>query len=422
MSSASFHESQVRQTDNPSDDSEPESSSGASAAAPNELTVGYVLPLGEAFAPFVTPMVKAIEMARDEINAAGGNVRILPGDSGYSPEVANSVVDSHLASGVSAVIGAAASSISLAIIEKIADAGVVMISPSNTSSTFTTYDDGGYYFRTAPSDALQAVELATLMIDAGVTNAGILHRDDDYGRQFDAALQRVFRESGVKVGASISYDPDSADYATEVNTLKEAEVNGIALIAFDRAPIVIGHKIEAGIGPRSVPLFISAATAGETWKDVDPDNPGVLEGSKVMAPSDRPQHGEETFGDRFAAYAGEGIEGNFSTHSYDALVVVALASLVAGSTEAADYAGAINDITRGGTKCNTYASCAKLIHRGENIDYDGASGPLDFTENGEPSVAGYDVFEFNSEGTLDFLEHVVVHVDSVGPKSTMITG
>ena len=38
------------------------------------------------------------------------------------------------------------------------------------------------------------------------------------------------------------------------------------------------------------------------------------------------------------------------------------------------------------------------LEQGADIDYDGASGPLDFGENGEPTIGTYDLFEYDAEG------------------------
>ena len=71
-----------------------------------------------------------------------------------------------------------------------------------------------------------------------------------------------------------------------------------------------------------------------------------------------------------------------------------------------DIAAAMVGVTQGGTKCDTYASCQALIDDGEDIDYDGASGPGEWVSQGEPAAGTYDVWEFR-DGllvTLDIVE------------------
>ena len=383
-----------------------------------ELKVGYLLALDERFSRIVTPMVNAIELARDEINAAGGNVVLVPGNSGHDAAIANETADSLIADGVSAIVGAESSQISLGVIDKITRAEVVMISPINSAPVFTQYDDGGYYFRTLPSDALQAIEMADLMKEAGVTNAGILHLDNAYGLGFARALEDRLVEDGVRVGLKVPYNPPGTDFNAEIDLeadihlLRDARVDGVAIVAFNQTATIVSHKLEVGMDPGRVPFFISAAVSGGDWRDTDPDDPSVLDGTKVIFTSETPEAGETTFASRYEAYAGEEA-GLYSSYAYDAVVILALASLAADSTDPADIAEGINAVTRDGTKCSLYAACAALIADGEDIDYDGASGILDFTRAGEPSTGGYDIYEFNEQGTLDFVSHEVVHVDEL---------
>ena len=377
----------------------PEPSPGTPGAP--ELLVGYVLPSTGSLVIIGEPILNGIKMALADIGDSGHlQVRLLPGDSGTDPVIANRTVDDHLAEGVSAIIGAAASSISLSIIDKVAGAGVVQISPSNTSPSLSVYDDGGWYFRTIPPDLLHARALADLVTDEGVAVAGIIHRADDWGLNLAEELARSLEGNGVLVGASIGYDPEAAAFDAEVQQLVASGADGMVLIAFDEGVSIIRAMIEAGIGPGDVPYFIPNGLASETlWERVDPNNPAVLVGAQGTFFSATPAGGAETFPERYAAYAPDA-ELLYAAPAYDTLIVLALASLAAGSTDAADYVGEINDVTRGGTKCTGFAACADLIAEGVDIDYDGAAGPLDFSDIGEPSIGSYDTFYFDEQGQI----------------------
>ena len=65
-------------------------------------------------------------------------------------------------------------------------------------------------------------------------------------------------------------------------------------------------------------------------------------------------------------------------------------------------------MTIGGTKCSLYDECSALIAQGEDIDYDGASGPLEFTDVGEPGVGAYDVYEYDAEGNAVTFDQLVL--------------
>jgi branched-chain amino acid transport system substrate-binding protein len=92
---------------------------------------------------------------------------------------------------------------------------------------------------------------------------------------------------------------------------------------------------------------------------------------------------------------------HFST--YDLMIVTALAVEQGGSYLASDWAPAVFEVTSGGTKCYTYAECLGMIRAGQDVDYDGVTGPADFTSGGVNAVTPV-VYPFNADGTVgDFI-------------------
>jgi hypothetical protein len=120
-------------------------------------------------------LVKPVEMAAEEIAAAGDTMTLLIVDDGTDAAIATTAVEGLLNADVSGIFGPAATGVSLSVIDRIAGAEVPMCSPSNTGSIFTTYDDGGFYFRTAPPDNLQGRVHADLITEDGA-QGGIAHR------------------------------------------------------------------------------------------------------------------------------------------------------------------------------------------------------------------------------------------------------
>ena len=124
------------------------------------------------------PEFAGVQPAVDEINEAGGvlgkPVKKIDADSGDgTPDIAGGEVDNLLSEDVDTIIGAAASGVSVSVIDKITGAGVVQFSPANTAAGFDTYEDTGLYFRTAPSDILQGQLLANLVVEDGFENVAI---------------------------------------------------------------------------------------------------------------------------------------------------------------------------------------------------------------------------------------------------------
>ncbi|MGH8905134.1 MAG: hypothetical protein ACRD0K_01100 [Egibacteraceae bacterium] len=90
------------------------------------------------------------------------------------------------------------------------------------------------------------------------------------------------------------------------------------------------------------------------------------------------------------------------------VIVTALAAAAAGTDAPAAVAAQINDVTRDGVKCTGYAECLQLVEEGTDIDYDGASGPLDFSDPGEPSTGTYVIAEIQADGFIKPLRTVPV--------------
>ena len=157
------------------------------------LSLGYILPESGPLAFLGPPQIEAVNLAVQDINDAGGvlgnDVTVSAGDEAGDAAVASESAERLIGEGVDAIIGAAASGMSLAIVDAVTGAGVLQCSASNTAPTFTDGDYGGLYFRTAPTDALQGPVLAEAIVEDGNTQVAILARADDYGRGLMEATQ-----------------------------------------------------------------------------------------------------------------------------------------------------------------------------------------------------------------------------------------
>ena len=66
-------------------------------------------------------------------------------------------------------------------------------------------------------------------------------------------------------------------------------------------------------------------------------------------------------------------------------------------------------MTREGEKCTLVADCIALLAAdpGADIDYDGAAGPLDFVEAGEPGAGAYDTWIFGADGAVTVIDESI---------------
>jgi ABC-type branched-subunit amino acid transport system substrate-binding protein len=229
----------------------------ANATTGGPLTIGTLLPLTGNLAFLGPPEVAGAQLAINDINAAGGvlgaPVVLVEGDSGdASTDTATQTVDRLLQSGVNAIIGAASSGVSLTVIDAITGAGVLEFSPANTSDQFTTYNDNGLYFRTAPPDTLQARALSDLIVADGNNTVGILALNDPYGTGLAENTKKNLIDAGLSEGdiKSVIYDPQAANFDSEVQQMVDFNPDAIVVIGFEESSRIIQGLNANGIGPQ----------------------------------------------------------------------------------------------------------------------------------------------------------------------------
>lgn len=397
--------------DDATDDSTDDSVGGGSDAAQNTgdgtFTVGTLLPETGSLAFLGPPEFAGVDLAVQDINAAGGvNGEEIPdaidGDSGDTEtDIANQTTDRLLSEDVDVIVGAASSGVSLTVIDKITGAGVIQFSPANTAPDFTDYDDNGLYFRTAPSDVLQGALLGDLIAEDGNTTLGVMALDDPYGTGLAEFTSESFVDNGGEVVETIIYDPNASNYDAEVQQMADAAPDAVILIGFDESARILTSMIEAGIGPGDIPVYGTDGNMGNALGEQFAEAggaEGALEGMKGTFPASELT---DDFRDQLLEVDPDLEDFNYAAESYDAVVITALAADIAGTDEPSAVAEEINGVTEGGTKCTTYAECLELIDGGEtDIDYDGVSGPLEFSEAGEPQEASFAIAEFGPDNTL----------------------
>ena len=152
-------------------------------------------------------------------------------------------------------------------------------------------------------------------------------------------------------------------------------------------------------------IYIADGFVDNVTVDAVGGDASLLEGLRGTYPSVAPSDGEPTFGERFAEFAPDAPT-VFSAHMYDCLAVIVLAAQVAQSAVPADYTDELVGVTRDGVVCSLIADCLEIVWAGLDVDYDGASGPLEFSPHGEPSVGTYNVVEYNAEGATENLAEI----------------
>ncbi|SDQ97955.1 ABC transporter substrate-binding protein [Microbacterium sp. cf332] len=371
-------------------------------------TIGTALPVTGNLAFLGPPEISATEFAASEINAAGKGITIdlKQGDSGDTDNKAyETEIPRLLGEGATAIIGAASSGTSLQFIDQVIAADAIQFSPANTSAAFTGYEDKGLYWRTAPSDVLQGEVLGNLIGADGNETLGMIVLNDAYGTGLACFTKAAFEAAGGEVVATSLYNTGDTNFSAQVEDVLAAGPDAIALITFEEVKTIIPELIGAEF-PADKMYFVDGNLANFS-EDFDP---GTLAGAKGTYPAVDPST-ISSFRDSLQAYwTGAGnaelADYTYAPESYDAVVLLALAALQAGSTAGPDVAANLQSVSGGtgeGTKCTTFAECADLIIAGEAADYDGVSGPITFDEVGDPTEASIGVFEYGDDNNYEFL-------------------
>lgn len=379
----------------------PESSSAAPSDCKNPtLKIGTLLPATGDLAFLGPPEFAGVDTAVKEIDDAGGvlgqPVTNEYGDSGDTKtDIASQTVDSHLAKGVQAIIGAASSGVTFTVIDKITSNGVLQISPANTAPSLTDYADNGLYFRTAPSDVLQGAVIAGVATDQGFTKGATIARKDPYGEGLQAAFVKDFTAAGGTITEQLTYDPAATSFEAEVGKIKASNPEFVQVVGFEETTKLLQEMIKQGVGPQDVQIYLVDGNISTTaYKDFPPD---TMKGVIASVPTGDPSIDIEAFNARLTTTDPKLTDFAYGAQAYDATILVALAADYAGCADGTAIAKALPMVANsdaGGTACTTYADCLKIITDGGQPDYNGVTGPLDFNEFGDPKMATISVVQY----------------------------
>ena len=323
----------------------------------------------------IGPMTGGANLAVTEANASGkylyGTINVVQGDSVcIDPAVAIAQAEKMVNDdNVMAIMGPNCSGNTGAVITNVlVPNGIVAISPSATSPALTTLEDGGWFFRTAPSDARQGPVLASIAISRGQTDMAVTHSNSDYGKGLADAFVTAYEALGGTVTVLAGHDDDKADYSADVAALSAGGSSTLAVLGYadTGGRGIISASEDTGAFDNYVfgDGMISSVTSG-----------AVADGSWGTMPSP-----DATLGANWQAVAeAGGVDGTgvFSAESYDAMALIILASQAAGGTDrAAIQAQVLNVANAPGIQCNAgeLGTCLKYISGGLVVDYVGATG------------------------------------------------
>jgi branched-chain amino acid transport system substrate-binding protein len=217
-------------------ESKPDAASGSATSpttpASQQFVIGHYGSLTGNTAHFGQDTDKAIRLAVDEINAAGGllgkQVKVVTlDDRGDSAEAANAVTRLIDVEKASAILGEVASSLSLAGGRVAQRRQVPMISPSSTNPKVTQVGD--YIFRVCFLDPFQGKVMADFAKDTLKFERVAILKDvkNDYSIGLADAFKTAFTARGGQIPVEQSYSAGDTDFSAQITAIKAANIQGL---------------------------------------------------------------------------------------------------------------------------------------------------------------------------------------------------
>lgn len=367
------------------------------------LKIGSILPITGSLAFLGPPEIAGVDLAVAEINASeagvlGGNIEVFHRDSGdTTTDIATQSATELLSLGVSGIVGAASSGVSKTFIDQVTGAGVLHFSPANTSPDFTNYADNGFYFRTAPSDVLQGRVIGNRITGDGFSRVGVLYLNDPYGIGLYENAKVAIEAAGGSVVSSATFNQGDNILSAQIDEVLAESPEAILLIAFDETKVIVPELAGTKGFDGSKIYFVDGNLAGYS-EDFEP---GLVNCAVGTLP------GFLATDEHKAALLGinpDLTDFSYANESYDTVILMALAAVQGGSVDPTVIRDNLQSVSRDGTKCTAYQECVDLIAAGEDIDFDGRSGPITFDENGDPTEAYVGIYQYGKDNTYAPLE------------------
>jgi ABC-type branched-subunit amino acid transport system substrate-binding protein len=366
------------------------------------LRIGTLFPATGAAAYLGPAQAAGVALAVADVNAAGGvagaPVEILARDSGDAAVTTLEASFADLvANDVDLVVGPSSSLLAARVIPLAAEAQIAVVSPAATFPELSTADDDGYFFRTIPAYGHQGLALGQVLSESGPVKVGLLYIDDAFGRVLSESLAEGVEANGSTLALSEGIPPGTADLSIVLDQLASAApdvlVLGSTYASVDQTKALITAVIGAGYG--GAKLWLTTQNTGD-YSQALPN--GTLKGVNGIIEGYPP---DDAFVARLATVDAALVTPRYAAEAYDAVVLAALAAVRAGDAGSA-IAGSLGDISVGGLKCATFTECLGPLRAGEDIDYDGVSGPLNFTPEGDTSLAYYGLYAYDDENRFVF--------------------
>jgi ABC-type branched-subunit amino acid transport system substrate-binding protein len=399
-----------------------------------DLVIGNSLPLSGSSESLGESGEKASEIALDRIEQASDtagsdhNVRIVNEDQGSDEDAAvdsaKQLVDTDRAS---CLTGPWSSEAVARVAHDVAiPAKVLEISPVAVGEDVTELRDRDLIVSTAlpvstEGEALsEAIERGLGGASGYTVNvaASTATSSDTITQDFIQAWQD---QDGTVGGQVVLAPPPLSDSSSEFSDSSSAYSSQASQLTSNSPDAVLVIDDPTGFAEFAPALSSSfgwdPATAWGSDQLLSPGLPeeagtDTVEGMRALAPgAPKDEEATSAFVDAFKSASPRKVKlAPYAAQQFDATMLCYLAAVAAGSTDGQKMADKLIDITAPGGAEYSWQQLPDAINAledGEDIDYTGASGPIDMDVHGNATAGVYDVYQYTSGG-LEVVDEVSV--------------
>ncbi|MBI4782584.1 MAG: ABC transporter substrate-binding protein [Oscillatoriophycideae cyanobacterium NC_groundwater_1537_Pr4_S-0.65um_50_18] len=408
-------------SETPTTSESPATASPTAAAAGGALKLGTLLPITGDLAQYGTTMQDSADLLIQTVNACQGAlgkpVELVSEDDQTSPTAGAAGMTKLVeVDKVAGVIGAAGSAVSMAAVDIAVRNQVVQISPSSTSPDFTARaqkgDFKGFWFRTAPPDTFQGDALAQLAKQQGFQNVAILAINNDYGNGLIQSFVPAFKGQGgavVNESSPTKYAPDATTFDSELSAAFSGEPDAVLLIAYpETGSLVLKAAFEQGLLSGKTKILLSDGMKTDKLAELVGKADGKFIAAGVVGTA--PGAGGPAIAQFTTAYKTQFKRDPnvYDPNTYDAAAVLVLAAEAAKANTGAAVKDKIGEVANApGEAVSDVCKALELVRQGQDIDYQGASGMIDFNAQGDV-VGVYDVWTIADDGKLQVTSKIDV--------------
>lgn len=383
-----------------------------------ELTIASLLPFTGDLSAVSGPIDKAVELAVAETGeaaqAAGTEITVAKdsGDTEGDPQKAIQATRQVIDGGASCLIGPATTPEAQTMLTSVTRVRRVPMLPLAGGDAVTEFDDDDTVFRTVPPNRLQSVALydavEQALGDVSGKTISFAYQNSPYGEDFVNAFTEAVAADGGTLQGPIAYDPTQTSFDAEAERIVAGDPDAYAIIDYPDTFAKVGAALVRTGRFEADRLFVPTTLAlPEIPEEIPAQALEGAHGERVGSPSDTPQ--AEAFDERYKAAGGDD-RGALDSNAFDAAVLCFLAATAAGSADPEQIAAQLPEVAGGPGRKVTFlelADAVTALRAGEEIDYEGVSGPIDFDEHGDPTTQLFDFYTYrDGELTVDRQEEV----------------